>query len=418
MDNPSSLHGGENKDYEDLFFARQPIFDSNLNLWAYEFLYRHRLSSENAVFLDDHQATLKVLAAMPLCLDIAEEKSISIVNFPSKAIVDQIHKAYPSNQIIIQLNDSDFNETGLMDAIKILKEDGYYFSFDNFEGNQEHKKLCHLADFITIDMLYKKPNEIRELVDQCKNEFPGSALIALRIEDYDEYSFAKMLGFNYFQGFFFKRPQVFTGRKISSNKASKIKILQLIQKKDIEFKEISVAIATDVSIVHRLMVYLNSPAIGIRKKIDTIEEALVIIGLGPLKKWLQIILLTDVKHSDKPNELVLLSVQRACFLELIAIENNLDSRKDSLFLLGLFSLIDAILDHPKEKILSQLSLSAELEKTILGKPSNLSAWLDLIDSCETCDSTKIKRTAEQLHINTTGLFSSYEKAYSLAKQFF
>jgi EAL and modified HD-GYP domain-containing signal transduction protein len=406
------------KGYEDIYLARQPVFDKNMNRWAYELLYRDRKLAKNAVFLDELQATLKVLAGLPLCLDLTDEKKILIINFPSKAVIKQIQMIYPSQTTVVQLTGTIDQENELIEAIKKLKEQGYQFSFDNFENNPDHEVLCHFADYITIDFLGKDRDKIKFLSEQCKKRFKKSTIIAKKIEDYDDYHLAISLGFKLFQGFFFQQPKIHSGKKISTNTVSKLKILKLLQNDDVEFKEISMALATDVSIIHRLLVYINSPGLGLRNKVSSIEEALVIMGLEPLKRWLQIILLTDIKPNDKPHELVLLSAQRAYFLELLAGHHQLDNIKNQLFILGLFSLIDTILEHPKENLLSQLSLGIELENALLGKKSDFLSWLVIIESCEKADWSGLEKAAKQLGIDTNGLFTIYEMAYHHAKTFF
>ncbi len=408
----------ENKGYENIYLARQPVFDTNMDLWAYELLYRDRQLATNAVFVDKLQATLKVLAGLPLCLDLTNEKHKVIINFPSKAVIEQMQTGYPAETTMVQLTDSTYSEEGLLDSVKKLKQNGYNFSFDNFENNNQHDSLCNLASYITIDLLGQGQEKIEKLVAVCKQKFPNSALIAKRIEEYDEYILAKSLGFEYFQGFFFKRPQIHSGRKISTSALSKMKILNLLQGEDIDFNDISKALSTDVSIVHRLLLYINSPAMGLRKKIESIKEAIVIMGLNPLKKWLQIILLTDIKPVEKPHELVLLSAQRAYFLELLATKHDFTNKKDQLFLLGLFSLIDAILDQPKTVLLPQLSLTNELEDALLGKQSDFLPWLNLLDHCEVASWSEVNKISSQLGFSTKGMYELYEEAYYHARIFF
>lgn len=418
MGNSYKSSESNSKGYEDIYLARQPVFNSNMELQAYELLYRDRKIATNAVFVDKLQATLKVLAGLPLCLDLTGEKNDVIVNFPSKAIIDQMQTAYPPQLTIVQLTDTEYPEEELIKGIKHLKQKGYRFSFDNFENDSSHDFLCKLADYITIDFLGHNKKEIEFFASECKKKNSKCKLIAKRIEEYDDYLFAKDLGFEFFQGYFFKQPKVHSGKKISTNSVSKLKILKLLQKEDVEFREISNVLATDVSVVHRLLVYINSPSLGLRKKVSSIEEALVIMGLDPLKKWLQIILLTELKPKEKPHELVLLSAQRGYFLELLAKAYGSESIKNQLFLLGLFSLIDSILDHPKEELLTQLSLAKEIEDALLGKESEFSPWLDLIDNCEKADWAEVDRVTDQFGFSTRGLYAIYEEAYNQAKSFF
>lgn len=406
------------KGYDNIYLARQPVFDIDLNLWAYELLYRDRLLATNAVFIDKLQATMNVLEGLPLCHDFEGENCSVIINFPSRAVIDQLQKAYPVESTMVQLTDSAYSEEGLIESIQKLKREGYLFSLDNFENIPQHDKICSLADYITIDFISHKHDKIEKLVSACRAKFPQSALIAKRIEDYDDYIFAKDLGFEFFQGFFFKRPKIHSGRKITTSALSKLKILKLLQIEDFDFEDILKELSTDVSIVHRLLVYINSPAMGLRKKVESINEALVIMGLNPLRKWLQIILLTDIKPVEKPHELVLLSAQRANFLELLAIRHNFSDIKDKLFLLGLFSLIDAILDLPKEVLLSQLSLAKELEDPLLGKKSDFLLWLLLVDQCELGNWEDVEKIAEKIGLNTKGMSLIYEEAYHLARAFF
>ncbi len=408
----------ENKGYENVYLARQPIFDSDLNLWAHELLYRDRHQATTAVFLDKEQATLKVLESLPLCLNIQGESGLHIINFPVQAILNQMYQAYPADYTVVQLNDTAPVTPGLLDAVSLLRKQGYRFGFDDFEGLGKTDDLCGLADYITIDVLDRDEYELIALAGIARRTFPNAALIAKRIEEYDLYRMAKELGFTYFQGYFFKRPSTDSGKKISGSQISKLKILSILQDEDAEFKEIEAAIATDVSIVYRLLVYVNSPYLGVRKKVDSLRDALVIIGLEPLKKWLQIIMLTDLAPLAKPQELVLTSARRACFMELLARENGYEQDANSLFILGLCSLLDALLDHPMLELTGQLFLNQELENALLGKTSGYLHWLTITLHLEQARWKEAEQIAKDLSLDTDQLALIHGRAFDLAMEFF
>ncbi|WDP91461.1 MAG: HDOD domain-containing protein [Desulfobacter sp.] len=411
----------ESKDeqrYEDIFLARQPVFKRDMSVWAYELLYRDRKLAQNAVFIDEMDATLKVLAGLPLCIDFTDEPTNIIINFSAKAIKEKMHTAYPSGKVIIQLTDEVTPDHELLSAIATLRQEGYRYAVDNYENDPSRDSLYRLADYLTIDFLHKKEEQIEELTHLCTSRFPRAQLIAKRIEEYDVYLLAKDLGYNKFQGFFFKAPQVHRGKKISATVSSKLKLLKLLQKQEVEFREIATALSADLAIIHRLLAYINSPSLGLRSKVNSIEDALVIMGLNPLKKWLQIIILTDMTPKNQPDELVLLSAQRACFLENLAVRHNFQEIKAPLFLMGLFSLIDVILSHPKKILISKLSLDPELENALLGNPSKYTLWLNLVESCEKADWAEVERMAGQLGIPPKGLYVDYEAAFQTAASFF
>ncbi len=408
----------ESKGYENVYLARQPIFDSDLNLWAHELLYRDRHQAKTAVFMDKEQATLKVLESLPLCLNLQGELGLHIINFPAQAILKQMYQAYPGESTVVQLNDTEPSTSGLVDAVSLLRKQGYRFGFDDFEGIGKTDALCGLADYITIDVLDRDENELTALAGIARSTFPNAALIAKRIEEYDVYRMAKESGFTYFQGYFFKRPRTDSGKKISGSQISKLKILSILQDEDAEFKEIEAAIATDVSIVYRLLVYVNSPYFGIRKKVDSLGDALVIMGLDPLKKWLQIIMLTDLVPLEKPQELVLTSARRACFMDLLARENGYEQDANSLFILGLCSLLDALLDLPMSELTGQLFLGQELENALLGKSSVYLDWLTIAIHMEKARWKESEQVAKNLGLNIDKLALIHGRAFDLAREFF
>ena len=175
-------------------------------------------------------------------------------------------------------------------------------------------------------------------------KFDSARMIAKRVESADDLSRAKDAGFALFHGFFFKRPQTETGRKISSSEITRIKLFEIIEKEEPDFDALAQAVEADVAISYRLLNFLNSANFSFATTVTSIRQAIVLAGWKPIRNWLRLIILTDMTPSEKTQELSYLSAHRAKLFETAALGGGYEDESDKLFMLGLFSLLDAMLD--------------------------------------------------------------------------
>ena len=353
------------KEKKKTFMARQPIFDRNKNIYGYELLFRHGLENFFDETLCKDFASSKVLLDSFLLFDLKEltRGRRAFLNFTEKVLLSEVAMAFSRDAIIIELLENIAPGQDIVATCAKLKSKGYLLALDDFQYHPSYEPLIQLADIIKIDFLLTKGEERRTIVQKGGGKVK---FLAEKIETLEEYHQAMEMGYSYFQGYFFCRPIIIEGKEIPSHKLNLVQILKEIHQPDIDFNQIAKIIQRDVSLSYKLMRFINSAAFGFLTEIHSIRHALNLLGIYEFKKWISLVLLSQM-GSDKPNELMINSLIRAKFCELVAESTGQKEKKPLFFLMGLFSLIDAFLDRPMAEILQELPIPKEVKSAILGE---------------------------------------------------
>ncbi len=383
--------------YDDIFVARQPIFSREMGIWGYELLFRHGKDVQVALILDGDQATTQVIAdGFTLAERGMRDGAKALVNFPRNVLVGAAPYVLPPQRCAVEILETVEPEPEVMDACHRLKEAGYLLALDDFVGQPGFEPLCELADIIKVDILHKTPAEVRAIVQGLA---PYKAdLLAEKVENQDMFEVCKKLGFAYFQGYFFSKPEIIPGRKFSAGEMAKIKLLKELSDPNTDIEQLVEIIQTDLSISYRLFQYINSARFGFRGKIESVQRAATMLGRQNLRLWLQVILLSDMSTSDKAQELVRISVQRGRFLQLLAEEGYTPLEPDSMFLLGFFSALDAILNQHMEQILEDIPLDARIKAALTDMSGVNGAWLSLLHDLDRWDWSAVADRAPKLGV--------------------
>ena len=220
--------------YETIFVARQPVFDAHNETWGYMMLFRDSENADRAIFSNDSEATMNLVANLPLCGGLGGSQAHLMVHFTPEDVIRGIPHAVPWNNTVIILEEITAMEETLLIALKDLKNEGYEIAINNFEGKPDCEQLAELADVLIVDMNGKDEADLAVIA--AKGKKLGSArMIAKRVETSDDLAMAKGAGFTLFHGFFFRRPQIETGRKISSSKVTRLKLFEIIEKEEPDF---------------------------------------------------------------------------------------------------------------------------------------------------------------------------------------
>ncbi len=347
----------------DIFIGRQPIFDNNMNVFAYELLFRNSNHSQNAEVVDGDSATSQVL--MNCFIDIGLENIVgthkAFINLTRTFLSSpQLIMAAPPDQLILEIMEDIEPTDELLDALKLLKKNGHSIALDDFIYDRKFDSFINISDVIKIDITALDENNIIEHVEKLK---PYKVkLLAEKVETYDEFEFLKELNFDYYQGYFFSKPKIISGKTISSNQLAILHLLARINDPEIEVEDLSQIITSDVALSHKVLRFINSPVSGIRTLVDSIQQAVVLLGLTTIKNWVTILALAT--GSKKPLELGKTALIRARCCELLAKKRGL-SKPDSFFTVGLFSSLDAMMDQPLVDLLKELPLSDESNSALL-----------------------------------------------------
>lgn len=397
-------------------FARQPVFTADLNVFGHELLYRQALASTQAVFADLDAATLTVLAGAFQWQpgDLSGGQKI-LVNFGRKTILEKDPYALPAGKTVVQVEEGALLDEPLLTALAGLKAEGYLLAVNGFKARPEAAALLDLADLVIIDVLGKTREDITRLLKPVLDR--KLTAMAKKVEDKDSFALCRELGFSLFQGYFFKRPEVVAGRRLASNEVARVRLLRLTQSDQPDPEALGEAIRSDVSMSYRLLSYLNSPLHGQRMASLSIPRAIMVLGWTQLRHWLRVIALTDLSPSGKSEELSFLSLTRAKFFELTAQGLGKNAQEaENLFTLGLFSLLDAMLQAPMGEILGNLPLDDAVKEALLGGKGPCSAWLRMAHCFEQGDWQGLERALADLDVPAELAAESYSQAMEFAAQ--
>jgi EAL and modified HD-GYP domain-containing signal transduction protein len=381
--------------YDKIFVARHPIFTADMQVWGYELLFRHEENVENAVISDGDQATSQIIAdGFGLVSRNLQGGSRALINFPRNTLIGDAPYVLPPEQCVVEILETVRPEPEVLSACRELKRRGYTLALDDFEGEPGLEPLCELADIIKVDILHKSPGQVRTIVEGASRY--KALLLAEKVETYDVFKVCRNLGFKYFQGFFFNRPEVIPGRKFSASHMAKLKLLRELASPLTDPDRLTEIIQTDLSISYRLLKYINSAFFGLRVEVTSIPRAVAMLGSKNLRQWLRVVILSDMNTTDKAQELVRISVQRARFLQLLAKLDLTPFDQDGMFLLGFFSLLDAILDMPMTAVLDEIPLQPGIKSALVDQDSPEAAWIGLLDELDRCNWTRLSARAGQM----------------------
>lgn len=382
--------------YDRIFVARQPIFTAEMRIWGYELLFRHG-ETQSAVFTDGDQATTQVIAdGFALGTRGMDGKARVLINFPRNILLGPAPYVLPAERCVVEILEAVLPEDEVMEACRELKNQGYTLALDDFVGDPGFEPLCEIADIVKVDILGKTPDEVMAVVRGLQRY--KVRLLAEKVENLDMFNVCRKLGFEYFQGYFFSRPEVIPGRKLSASQTTKIKLLRELNESEAELSRLVEIIQTDLSISYRLLKYINSARFSLRGKIESIQRAVNMLGRQNLRQWLQVVILSDINSTDKGQELVRISVLRGRFLQLLAQAHPAPFPADSMFVLGFFSVLDAILDQHMDQVLDEISLDQDIKAALIDPQAPNSGWIGLLRELDRGSWTGLENQATRMGI--------------------
>jgi EAL and modified HD-GYP domain-containing signal transduction protein len=362
----------------DSFVARQPIFDIRKKIYAYELLFR---SGNINAFpdIDGNTATSSVLSSSFFTVGIEKICSgrLAFINFPESLLLKGTPAFFPKEQLTVEVLEDVKASKEVVEKCRELKESGYQLALDDFVWSSDLTELLELADIIKFDVRLTPFDEIKRVLPLVEKY--NCRLLAEKVETEEEFQQAVKMGFNYFQGNFFARPEILKNRELQSSQLAILHLLSKLNTKEFDMDEIEILVSEDVAISYKLLNYLNSVHFSRITPISSIRQAIVFLGEREFRTFI-FILATSCLNKNKPKELIRTAIIRAHFLEQLG--KRTDSPHEGLVLLGLFSLIDAMLDQTMENIIGKLSLSQTLADALVNRQGELAPWLRLIESYE------------------------------------
>lgn len=344
----------------DILVGRQQILDSKQNIYGYELLFR---GNEFDLTVEESatHATNQIIAdtLLEIGLNNIVGSALAFVNFTTQNLLKKTPLALPKDRIIIEVLENVTVDAALIAALKELSELGYTIALDDFVMTREFLPLLDIADIIKLDILAMPMKDTLAMIDRLKPY--NVRLLAEKVETHEAFTALKAAGCELFQGFFFSKPKTVAGKRIGVNQAIAIKLIATINKPEVQIAELSQIISQDVGLTYKLLKYINSAFFSLPSQIESVRHAITYLGVPEVKRWVNILALTSM--SDKPHILFQQMLIRAKMCELLSGQFNQNS--ENLFLTGMFSSLDSILDIPIDEALSKLTLSTEIEQAIL-----------------------------------------------------
>ncbi|MBU4002250.1 MAG: HDOD domain-containing protein [Proteobacteria bacterium] len=367
--------------------GRQPVFDVKRHLWGYElFCVSDHKNSAMAGLVEKENVAVNVASSTYINIQQMMDQGKKImVDFTEKGLLGELPYALPPVFAAIRITEDLWRMKTLAESMNQLKADGYLIVVDDFTADPECEAFYKMADILCMDIASLDNETLHRLTGEAL-EYEGQ-LLARSITRHEEVKTYGEMGFTLFHGTFFKTPEMLTVRKISSSEISRFTLLKIMEEKDPNITKLAKTIQADVSISFRLLSYLNSAAFGFSQPIQSIQHAINLVGWSQIKKWLRVVILSDMGRSSDTPELLVLSAQRGKFLEKVAEDHNFwGFSPDSLFMLGTFSLLDTILGIPMEKIVEHLPVENKLKKALCQDPNN--EYLPLLKLAQSLEETR------------------------------
>ncbi|MBU0993885.1 MAG: HDOD domain-containing protein [Proteobacteria bacterium] len=380
----------------EVYVARQPILDFKKNLYAYELLFRDGLTNYFPDINGD-EATSRVLSSsfFTIGLEKITGKKLAFINFTKNLLHQEVPLLFPKKTTVIEILENVNPEQAIIERLKQFSKKGYTIALDDFKLRTGMKSLIEVSDIIKIDFRLTPPQHLEPLVINLKAR--GVKLLAEKVETMEEFQKASELGFDYFQGYFFCKPEILTARDVSSTNLNLLTIMAEVNKEDFDFDKIESVMTQDVSISYKLLRYINSAFFRVSQEITSIKQAALYLGQDELRRFVSLIAMSKIA-SRKPEELVRHACVKARFCEAAGKKSNTGVDPNELFMVGLFSSIDAILDQPMPVILKKLPLSKRIKLTLTGIKTEHSIYLDLIYRYEKGEWGNVRKLSSLLSI--------------------
>jgi EAL and modified HD-GYP domain-containing signal transduction protein len=393
------------------YVARQPIFTTDEKVFGYELLFRDGVEDYFRE-KDCDAASRKTLDnSLQMGLQMLCDGKRAFVNCTREVLLKDYVTLFPSTHTVVEVLESVPADDLVKAALQRLKQAGYMIALDDFLPDDPRTELVDFADILKVDL---QTTTIEDRATLIRRYGPWRCRMLIeRVETREHFAEARAAGFMYFQGFFFRKPELMHAREIPANRMNYLRLLQAVSKTDLEVRELETLIKNEAAVCYRLLQYLNSAAVGVRNEVHSIRHAIALLGEREVRRWVRLIATLTVGQ-NKSSELVNSAMVRARFCEIIA--EQVPHGSSDLFLMGLLSMIDVILDVPMVSVLENIPVDHETKAVLLGGASSLRPLYQLMLARETGDWQNTTDQAERLGLSESGVAAAYWQAMQWVRQ--
>jgi len=395
----------------DTYIGRQPVLDRGWNVAGYELLFRSSLENFCDA-ADGSAATSQVIvnAVLGVGLDRLLGGKPAFVNFDRTLLLGDWTTVLPADKIVIEILETVQAEEEVIRACHRLREQGYALSFHCTADEERTELFAPFVDLLKVDFQLTSPAVQEKMIRRCQQLKIG--IVAEKVETELEFRRASKLGYDYFQGYFFASPTVLHSARVPASQMNGLRLMKEVQKEDLNFGALEELIRHELSFSHALLKYLNSAAFHWAHRVESIRQALILLGSKEIRKWVYMASLSSMMQ-NRPPILMAQVLMRGRFCEVIAGFQKLDLGESDPFLAGMFSLLDAILNRPLEGILDELNIGRNIRSALLGlsdEADPLSVVLRIVKSWEVGDWAGVESAARIIGMSPDALSNCYLEA--------
>ncbi|NVD06268.1 EAL domain-containing protein [Vibrio sp. JPW-9-11-11] len=386
------------------YIARQPILDTSKQTVGYELLFR---DGPNNTFpeIDPEQATSRLLSDHFLSTHYETlGDKLGFVNFPYQSLINRVPTLFPAENLVVEILETCAPTDELLQAVKEMASQGYKIALDDFVPSKEWKAFLPYVSLIKFDIRQVSIEKARMFILRLSGS--DIEFLAEKVETYQEFEQAKQAGFDYFQGYFFSKPEMISRKSLEPSFMTVVQLLTEIAKEDMDFAAIESLISKDLTLSYKLLTFVNASSI-VRTQIQSFKQALVYLGEDKLRKFISLVALASTQDS-KPDYLYGLSIQRARYCELLASRLKTKLESGQAFLTGMFSLLDSLLDRPIEQIIDEISVDKSIKLAIIDNQGILGSILTLAKAYEQAQWEDVNDLCQQVGVDQETLSECYD----------
>jgi len=367
---------------EPLFLGRQPVLDHNHTLVGYELLFRSG-QGNSARFSDDLAATATVInhSFSDIGCEVALGPYDGYINLSAPLLMSEIIESLPNDRVIFEILETVAIDAGIVERCRLLKSMGYRLALDDVvDFTESMASIIDMIDIVKIDASMVEEARLPELIEKFRRH--PVRLLAEKVETEEQFDLYQRLGFDLFQGYYFARPHIIQGKRLSHSEAVIMKLFSLITE-DADTPEIEQAIKASPTLSYRLLKLANSAARGANSEISSIRSAITLLGMQSLKRWLQILIYSQTaKDRAFPSPLLQLAATRGKTMENLVSGKRDANLSGKAFMVGIMSLMDALLAISLQEIVASLALSQDIKSALIENKGELGELLLLASALE------------------------------------
>lgn len=373
----------------ELYLARQPIFNKNLHVEAYELLYKSAETSMDSDTDRDKEALIVINnSTLSFNFKNLTNNKVAYINFTPGLIRDEVPTFFIPSDIVVEISEGSWYDTEFISAISYMRDKGYKVALTGFYGAPIQISMLNFVDIVKVDFSRCSKEDRESIVSKYINN--NMCFIADKVVSRQEFDDAVKYGYELFQGTFFAEPVTLTGKDIEPADTVYLQVLNELTKEGTDFNRLTKMIKSDVAMSYKLLRIINTVAYYSSFRINSIRQAVVTLGIVELRKWI-LILMVEKSSKNKPIEILRQSLLRARLYEIIAKQTGRISTSSEAFLVGMFSMIDALMDRSKEDIIEELPVNEDIKDGILGKSDYYNEVESIVMSHENGDWSEFER---------------------------